>query len=664
MLLHKLLRTKGLVAKYKVQSECLQRAVSESLRGVDVIPTEVDFVTIGCEASPSSERREEGPHYLSILQLPLFDMLRYIFSTFAATSASSEGLENRITTFRDEKESATVLMAVDLWLLYIQPWLLTDSKGSTGSDSDRKSLSNWRPYIASNLHFYTTLLSCFLSMNARVNLSGRSHYLSCLERVLAAFTFSHSALLHTVEDLLSAFKPWYLQQRHDTRSGRSVETGFRSPGRRASAASARWPTDANAELCALAFQHQSLFPDRSIDKLLSDGGICDFRSYSLESCAQIMFSLRAARNGVDDEARQANVVHTDILKYLDDWIDYVMSACGLIEPLPPPVSVPVSLSLSAEVDPSRGRQTWTNRVERCMNMLLAINPGANRQRFTKEAPGENRAAKTEQRKKDDLAKAISDECERLMMLRDLHNGKLTDYGRQQVLLGNERCKVAKSLASSLPLEGMLHHAERIPYCHYKDSLDLPVCSFEVSVLVDWTVRVSKSLNQRFQLPQDGRWLLWRWDQLLDILPDPTIPSEDRFWKETQLPLVVVATFLVVTAVISRWIGIGRLLVAALATIILMMSGYVAMVRMGWHLAWGRQVLVDPFPKVHMFYPNLAFLKKIFRINLRLLANKKVLLAAHFLISLLVVAYTSISLAFMVMVIATGSLLMVAFGLTL
>ena len=55
--------------------------------------------------------------------------------------------------------------AVDLWLMYLQPWLFSRSS------SDRSfTATKWQSYIAANLHYYTTLLCCFLHGIARVDL--------------------------------------------------------------------------------------------------------------------------------------------------------------------------------------------------------------------------------------------------------------------------------------------------------------------------------------------------------------------------------------------------------------------------------------------------------------------------------------------------------------
>lgn len=53
-------------------------------------------------------------------------------------------------------------VAVDIWLLYIQPWKAnTIEKDGLAAGSKLKQhkydSSIWKPYLAANLHFYTTL---------------------------------------------------------------------------------------------------------------------------------------------------------------------------------------------------------------------------------------------------------------------------------------------------------------------------------------------------------------------------------------------------------------------------------------------------------------------------------------------------------------------------
>ncbi len=80
-------------------------------------------------------------------------------------------------------DAQTVLIAVELWLLWVQPWgaeaiassgrgtalsgdLLTNcahvaSAGVVSSRPKTQFDARWTPYVASNLHMYTTLLAAY-----------------------------------------------------------------------------------------------------------------------------------------------------------------------------------------------------------------------------------------------------------------------------------------------------------------------------------------------------------------------------------------------------------------------------------------------------------------------------------------------------------------------
>jgi hypothetical protein len=95
------------------------------------------------------------------LQLPLFDMLRVLFHSTARDGRSSMGGAGRNTQ--------SLCLAIELWLLYIQPWsapAIAAGAGSHRSQEKRLFAEKWRPYVVLNLHFYTTLLACFLRMMA------------------------------------------------------------------------------------------------------------------------------------------------------------------------------------------------------------------------------------------------------------------------------------------------------------------------------------------------------------------------------------------------------------------------------------------------------------------------------------------------------------------
>lgn len=100
------------------------------------------------------------PRALEILQQPIFDLLRACFASF-------DGLKQQ-----------QQLMVLALWLRWIQPWKYVDSepdKVNIFGLSAAVYSSEWRPYVALNMHFYTSLFVSFMkaSMNLR-GLDGRS----------------------------------------------------------------------------------------------------------------------------------------------------------------------------------------------------------------------------------------------------------------------------------------------------------------------------------------------------------------------------------------------------------------------------------------------------------------------------------------------------------
>ena len=125
------------------------------------------------------------PPALHLVQQPLFDMLKVIFAKAQQFTGSDKDM---------------YAVAVEVWLLYLQPWRASAIAKGTPLDRIDKApeLCNatyrretWLPYIASNLHFYTTLLACFIQSCSRVDLSvtedaGMMNLLM-LEKVLVAF---------------------------------------------------------------------------------------------------------------------------------------------------------------------------------------------------------------------------------------------------------------------------------------------------------------------------------------------------------------------------------------------------------------------------------------------------------------------------------------------
>jgi hypothetical protein len=61
-----------------------------------------------------------------------------------------------------------VFMAVEMWLLWLQPWLFSSS---SSSEQNINLLSHWNYYICSHYHYYSTLFIYFIRMISKMNLS-------------------------------------------------------------------------------------------------------------------------------------------------------------------------------------------------------------------------------------------------------------------------------------------------------------------------------------------------------------------------------------------------------------------------------------------------------------------------------------------------------------
>ena len=204
-------------------------------------------------------------------------------------------------------------LTVELWLLYIQPWSVHVSSNS----AINYSIPKWMQYIAYNLHFYTTLLPCFLKVISKMNISpldieGAGN-LDLLNRVLRVFT---PDMLKMMRKLSAQFANWYKDE--CLPSNRLLTMGNHTPRREQSFASLPSPPSrgtpnrhnqkANSSISSPAVgddrdvayhcnllmqdQHLRLFPDPRINEL-NDYGITDYREYSLEAVASIVICIES-----------------------------------------------------------------------------------------------------------------------------------------------------------------------------------------------------------------------------------------------------------------------------------------------------------------------------------------------------------------------------------
>jgi hypothetical protein len=192
---------------------------------------------------------------MCFLQQPLFDMLRIYFN--------------------GEKQNS-LMIVVDIWLLYIQPWVL-----QAGQLQQREAgyRSSWKYYLAANFHFYTTVLTCFLRFVAKMSHNWESAdsldgyvVFNALIKVLKVF--SAEALLTDIRilqvDAVSRYNtcgrytlPQLLSVENDVPLVSPRITPIRSPTRSAN----RQDVAPDVYITAVIRHHQLCFPDSKVDSL-------------------------------------------------------------------------------------------------------------------------------------------------------------------------------------------------------------------------------------------------------------------------------------------------------------------------------------------------------------------------------------------------------------
>ena len=170
------------------------------------------------------------PGALSMMQQPMFDMLR---TAFNRADWASSGWE-------------THALMVECWLLYIQPWMAPalaegsslesinshmGSRGRRGQTGNNYDKNKWLPYIAANLHFYTTVLSSFIKYSSCGDISAIDGpglvNLVLVEKVLVAF----EPIKDDVEELVRDFKAWYPDYSRDLPAqNMNMNMNGRTPG--------------------------------------------------------------------------------------------------------------------------------------------------------------------------------------------------------------------------------------------------------------------------------------------------------------------------------------------------------------------------------------------------------------------------------------------------
>ena len=627
MLLQCLLSATNLAVQYQESQSYFTQIVNDRLRGHECVPSEFDFASVFSDFSYSTQSTSPQVYYISMMQLPIFDMLRFIFTSYCKSGSSSKHGLSFFSTDGDDSDSTTVLLAVDIWLLLVQPWsasyLASTAKDASDIPNHNKGMTILRSYVAANFHFYTTIWACYMNMVARINLTQASskRHLQYLNKVLTVF--SSSELLSVVDDLHGKFRFWYCRSNIERRGYTSDES--KSPRHKHIEDRA---SSSAAELYAMAVLHQTLFADRTIDKLIPDCGICDMRSYALEGCSHVVYSLEKLKHSLVSFANDSKV--EGALSTLDTIAEYVLRAMGMHE---------VSIGEAAAAASGNHNLSDSTKVikvlDACMEALHIIIPQSDRGRSLQSSSNRNGSAEEIERRRQEESRRIEEEEARKQRdMRDQRTGKLTDYGRRQLLLGREKC----SLLEIRNPEKL----QRIPFCHYSDPLDLPICSFESPVLLRIMTSWSKKLNMMYDLdlPRNKKWLMWDWVHLMELGKEKDYRHDEGvgegLLKRLDLPLayIFLPGFFCMYGFFTHFMIYSESPPSMVTTL-----GYaVCTTAICGMVVTEYQVGLKPFhdevvkrlPILNFTAINVAFVREIFRFNLRMFSSVRIAALVLFL----------------------------------
>lgn len=414
------------------------------------------------------------PPSLSLVQQPLFDMLKTVFNKSDTASGSEWEMH---------------AMAVECWLVWIQPWkAVYIAQGYSLEKVDGKaqySRETWLPYIAANLHFYTTILATFLQLASKTDLSvveepGIVHLL-LLEKVMLAF----APLMDDINSLVADFKLWYSDHSRDV-VNKSHTGNLAHPQTPASHSfGSRHMYDTPLPLMvSMRAQHHWLFPDSSIDKL-PDFGLLEVRDYCKPYARKIISSLTAAMRDCTPK-KQFSAIElvaetVDMLFAVDHWGGGMFSMSKLLRVIgfSTIASSDVSMLARVKVDIES-----VELVTACAGISTGEAAGTN---------GENSGTNGSTEKVNDTD--VTDES----------TGILKSYGRWLLQSGKK-----------VPVDQLRW---------FDDVLDMPQCSYEVHFLVRWLVKVSVMLNEKYELPRIQEASRWTWKRIALHLHEYTEPEK-------------------------------------------------------------------------------------------------------------------------------------------
>ena len=429
LLVAKALGSPSLCDEYRAAADIQEAHYSSSLqapaggRGVSARATAASSSRLGHGVLPCA-----CPSSVEMLQQPLFDMLRIVFSRGDSTMQCS-----------------SLTLAGEIWMAYIQPWRaqLTMSSGTSTHRSGDKFSEKWLPYVAANLHFYTTLFVSFIKCSSRLDYrtsdeSGMMYY-NLLESVVALFT--DKGLRQAIDRLVTQWS---------THSPGGNPPSARKPIYSSGEVIVDTSTSVGSLMGVMLNQHHALFPDRSVD-LQEHAGIVDIRNYEAFRSAIIRL-IQANCTSAKKQLTSSGSATTDAFAAIRSVV--VLIAEGMAGNAPLASHGPTESQLESTIQKLCDlANLGPLAVVASKNATCISGVGGTSSHFSGE--------------------------------RDLSTGKLTPLGKERILSGKSVCK----------LEDYLQHAQR-------DVLDAPLRSDEVADVASLMIYVSKNLNERFDLPRD------------------------------------------------------------------------------------------------------------------------------------------------------------------
>lgn len=457
-----------------------------------------------------------APPAISIIQQPLFDMLRTIFSKAQQFTGSDRDM---------------YALAVEVWLLYLQPWKAPSlAKGTPLARVEktpelhgaRYERDVWLPYIACNHHFYTTLLACFIQSIASMDISATEEagmvHLLLLEKVLVAF----DAFNHDLESLTEDFRSWYATCSRDAYGGAMSRTiggmggmglGLGGTPMRStlSPVNSSLPTPRTGSatpsrggmatslglLVAMKSQHISLYPDPAIDRDVPHFGIVSVSEYCSSEAQKLISTLHTVMRDVNNRKGGAAILES-VAEVLDHLLN--MNKWGLGQNFGF-TSLVRGISSAGQALSSAGHAASNavlserlnhdvRRIDALVKCGLPSGSGSPRALGKEDgitlAVGPGAAA----------AGVDSGEGEG-SGLHDEMTGVLTPAGKQRLLAGEK-----------LAVDDLRW---------FDDVLLLPFCTYEVHFLADFTNLLSQRLNAKYDLPGLKASARWPWSRVFSHL---------------------------------------------------------------------------------------------------------------------------------------------------